>query len=191
MSILALDISGIPRQWISADEAITYHAKKAVVWSLGTVVARYHGGHQHNGHRSYIETQSIIAVRGHGFNPQRHARVGISNRTLFGRDRNLCAYCGRHFVNFRDLSRDHIVPRSRGGANIWQNIVTSCRTCNAKKGDRLLQEVGMELLYVPYEPNHAENMILQNRNILADQMDYLMAGLPRNSRVLKDLKLLN
>lgn len=191
MSVLALDITGIPRQWISYDEAITYHAKQAVVWSLGEVVARYRGGHQDHGGRSYLETQSIIAVRGHGFNPHKHARVGISNRTLFGRDRYICGYCGGHFPNFRDLSRDHIVPRSRGGSNTYQNLVTSCRSCNAKKGDRLLSEVGMELLYVPYEPNHAENMILQNRNILADQMDYLMSGLPRNSRVLKDLKLLN
>jgi len=91
-------------------------------------------------------------------------------------------------VNFRELSRDHIIPRSRGGPNTWMNIVTSCRKCNAKKGDRLLKEVGMELIYVPYVPCHYENLILQSRTILADQMDYLMAGLPRNSRVLKELK---
>lgn len=188
MTVLALDISGVPRQWISTDDAITYHAKKAVAWSLGAIVARYHGGYQEDGSQSYLETPSIIAIRGHGFNPQKHARVGISNRTLFGRDRYLCGYCGGHFPNFRDLSRDHIVPRSRGGHNTWMNIVTSCRKCNAKKGDRLLKEADMELIYVPYVPCHYENLILQSRTILADQMDYLMAGLPRNSRVLKELK---
>jgi hypothetical protein len=175
MTVLALDISGVPRQWISADDAITYHAKSAVAWSLGEIVARYHGGYQEDGTQSYLETPSIIAIRGHGFNPQKHAKVGISNRTLFGRDRNICAYCGGHFVNFRELSRDHIIPRSRGGPNTWMNIVTSCRK-------------GMELIYVPYVPCHYENLILQSRTILADQMDYLMAGLPRNSRVLKELK---
>jgi 5-methylcytosine-specific restriction endonuclease McrA len=183
MTVLALDISGVPRQWISADDAITYHAKSAVAWSLGEIVARYHGGYQEDGSQSYLETPSIIAIRGHGFNPQKHAKVGISNRTLFGRDRNICAYCGGHFVNFRELSRDHIIPRSRGGPNTWMNIVTSCRKCNAKKGDRLLKEVGMELLYVPYEPNHYESLILQNRTILADQMDYLIAGIPKHSRI--------
>jgi len=186
MTVLALDISGVPRQWISTDEAITYHAKAAVVWSLGDIVARYHGGYRDDGSQSYLETPSIVAIRGHGFNPQKHAKVGISNRTLFGRDRMICAYCGGHFANFRELSRDHIVPRSRGGSNTWMNIVTSCRKCNAKKGDRLLKEVGMELIYVPC---HYENLILQGRTILADQMDYLMAGLPRNSRVLKELKI--
>ena len=188
MTVLALDISGVPRQWISTDDAITYHAKQAVAWSLGDVVARYHGGVQEDGRQSYLETPSIIAIRGHGFNPQKHAKVGISNRTLFGRDRNICAYCAGHFANFRELSRDHIVPRSRGGPNTWMNLVTSCRKCNAKKGDRLLKEVGMELIYLPYVPCHYENLILQSRTILADQMDYLMAGLPRNSRVLKELK---
>jgi 5-methylcytosine-specific restriction endonuclease McrA len=102
---------------------------------------------------------------------------------LFGRDRNICAYCGGHFANFRELSRDHTIPRSRGGQNTYQNLVTSCRACNAKKGDRLLNEIGFELLYVPYEPNHAENMILQNRNILADQMDFLFDRLPKHSRL--------
>ena len=188
MTVLALDISGVPRQWISTDDAITYHAKNAVAWSLGDVVARYHGGIQEDGRQSYLETPSIIAIRGHGFNPQKHAKVGISNRTLFGRDRNICAYCAGHFANFRELSRDHIVPRSRGGLNTWMNLVTSCRKCNAKKGDRLLKEVGMELIYLPYVPCHYENLILQSRTILADQMDYLMAGLPRNSRVLKELR---
>jgi len=188
MTVLALDISGVPRQWISADDAITYHAKNAVAWSLGDIVARYNGGIQEDGRQSYLETPSIIAIRGHGFNPQKHAKVGISNRTLFGRDRNICAYCAGHFANFRELSRDHIVPRSRGGLNTWMNLVTSCRKCNAKKGDRLLKEVGMELIYLPYVPCHYENLILQSRTILADQMDYLMAGLPRNSRVLKELR---
>lgn len=187
MTVLALDISGTPRQWISHEDAITYHAKNAVAWTLGEVVARFRGGTQNDGTESYLESPSIIAIRGHGFNPHKHARVALSNRTLFGRDRYVCAYCGGHFPNYHLLSRDHIVPKSRGGENTWMNVVTACKDCNAKKGHKLLKESGMELLYVPYEPTHWENMILQNRNILADQMDYLIAGLPKTSRVYRDL----
>lgn len=186
MAILALDITGIPRQWISTETAITYWAKKQVAWYLGPVVARYRGGYQSNHHRSCLETTAIVAIRGHGFNPQKHCKVNISNRVLFGRDRYICAYCGGHFPNFRDLSRDHVVPRSRGGATSYQNLVTSCKTCNTKKSHRLLQEANMELLYVPYTPNHHEALILQNRVILADQMDYLISGLPKHSRVRMD-----
>jgi 5-methylcytosine-specific restriction endonuclease McrA len=184
MAVLALDISGVPRQWISYDNAIVYHAKDGVAWSLGDVVARYRGGIQPNGQLSYIETTSIIAIKGHGFNPNKHAKVTLNNRTLFGRDRNVCAYCGKYFPNFTSLSRDHILPRSKGGTNSWMNLVTSCKDCNAEKGNKTLKESRMELLYLPYVPSHFENMILQNRNILADQMEYLMAGLPKHSRIL-------
>lgn len=184
MSVLALDIGGIPRQWISHESAITYFAKDMVAWSLGEVVAKFHGGVQNDGKLSYIETPSIIAIKGHGFDPSKHGKVALSNKTLFGRDRHVCAYCGDHFPNPNTLSRDHIMPKSRGGENTWMNVVTACRSCNNKKDNKTLKESGMELLYVPYVPNHFEAMILQNRNILADQMDYLKSGIPKHSRVL-------
>lgn len=184
MSVLALDIGGIPRQWISHENAITYFAKDMVAWSLGEVVAKFHGGVQKDGHMSYIETPSIIAIKGHGFDPSKHGKVALTNKTLFGRDRHVCAYCGDHFPNSQHLSRDHIVPKSRGGENSWMNVVTACKKCNNDKDNKTLKESGMELLYIPYTPNHFENMILQNRNILADQMDYLKSGIPKHSRVL-------
>ena len=183
MSVLALDISGIPRQWISNESAITYHAKNAVAWSLGEVVAKFRGGIQRDGTASYIESPSIIAIRGNGFDPNKHGKVALSNRTLFGRDRNVCAYCGDSFHNHHHLSRDHIVPKSKGGTNTWQNCITACKPCNGKKDDMTLKESGMELLYLPYVPNHFEHMILQNRTILADQMDFLMSGIPKKSRL--------
>jgi hypothetical protein len=184
MSVLTLDISGTPRQWISTDDAITYHAKKAVAWALGEVIAKYRGGTQRDGQTSYLETTSIIAVKGHGFNPYKHANVALSNKTLFGRDRHICAYCGDHFPNYHHLSRDHIVPKFLGGENTWMNVVTACKDCNSKKSHKTLKQARMELLYVPYVPNHYENMILQNRTILADQMEYLLAGVPKHSRIL-------
>ncbi len=183
MAVLALDISGVPRQWISNDDAISYHAKDAVAWALGDVIAKYHGGIQHDGEMSYLETSSIIAIKGHGFNPHKHANVALTNRTLFGRDRYVCAYCGGHFPNYHTLSRDHIVPRSKGGENSWMNTVTACKVCNSHKSDKSLKEARMELLYVPYSPNHYENMILQNRTIRADQMEYLLTGVPKHSRI--------
>ena len=186
MAVLALDISGTPRQWISYDDAISYHATNSVAWSMGDIVAKYRGGTQNDGTESYIETPSIIAIKGHGFNPYKYARVALSNRTLFGRDRYVCAYCGGHFPNYNNLSRDHIVPKYHGGENTWMNVVTACKDCNSKKGHKTLKEAHMELLYVPYEPNHYENMILQNRTILADQMEYLLSGVPKHSRILRN-----
>ena len=187
MTVLALDHSGIPRQWISYEDAIVYHAKGAVSWSLGEIVATFRGGVQKNGVESYLTTPSIIAVKGHGFDPTKHGKVALSNRTLFGRDRHICAYCGDHFANSNNLSCDHVVPKSRGGTNTWMNVVTACRPCNSKKDSSTLKEARMELLYIPYIPNHFEHMILQNRSILADQMHYLLAGVPKHSRILRSI----
>jgi hypothetical protein len=184
MAVLALDIGGTPRQWISHDNAIVYHAKGAVAWSLGEVIAKYRGGIQNDGTESYLETPSIIAIRGNGFNPARNGKVALTNKTLFGRDRHICAYCGDHFPLAGQLSRDHIVPRSRGGVDDWMNVVTACKRCNTHKGSKSLKEAKLELIYVPYVPNHFEHLILQNRNIMADQMEYLLAGVPKHSRII-------
>jgi hypothetical protein len=184
MAVLALDISGTPRQWIGYDDAIAYHATKSVAWSMGEIVAKYRGGIQQDGTMSYLETPSIIAIKGQGFNPHKHATVALSNRTLFGRDRNICAYCGGNFPNYNHLSRDHIVPKSKNGENTWMNVVTACKSCNSHKSNKTLKEAKMTLLYAPYVPSHYENMILQSRNILADQMEYLLAGVPKHSRIL-------
>jgi hypothetical protein len=180
--VLALDVSGLPRKWINYEDAVSYFAKDMVVWTLGDVVATFRGGTQNDGRMSVIETPSIIAVRGKGFAIERAGNVVLTNKTLFSRDKHMCAYCGGLFTN-NLLSRDHIVPVSKGGENVWTNVVTACVKCNTHKGAKLLHQCGLELLYVPYAPNHYENMILQNRHILADQMEYLKSGVPKHSRV--------
>jgi hypothetical protein len=63
------------------------------------------------------------------------------------------------------------------------NCISACRSCNGRKGARLLHEAHMELLFLPYIPNLHEDMILRGRRILVDQMDFLMASVPRHSRL--------
>ena len=70
----------------------------------------------------------------------------ISRRALFARDGWRCVYCGT--TNGR-LTLDHVVPRSKGGESIWENVVTACAPCNLRKGDRTPEQVGMELRSVP------------------------------------------
>jgi 5-methylcytosine-specific restriction endonuclease McrA len=100
---------------------------------------------------------------------------------LFLRDRHLCAYCGNAFAD-GDLTVEHILPVSRGGRLSWTNVVTACRSCNTRKGNRTPEEARMPLLYVPYAVCRNEGFILSNRRILADQMAFLQAALPRHSR---------
>jgi hypothetical protein len=65
------------------------------------------------------------------------------------------------------------------------NCVAACKSCNSRKDNLTPEEANMKLIYVPYEPNHFEHMILLNRSILADQMEYLLAGVPKHSRILQ------
>jgi 5-methylcytosine-specific restriction endonuclease McrA len=77
-----------------------------------------------------------------------------------------------------------VVPLSRGGRDQWQNVVSACIACNVRKGSRTPAEAGMPLLAVPYRPSWVEHLILSNRNILADQMEFLRSHLPKRRREL-------
>lgn len=183
--ILALDIAGSPMRWITYEEGAYYYAKELVAWSQGTVDYNIYGGHrQLDGERSFLTLNTIIAVKGEMSNKARarsHA-VPLSNRTLFRRDRHTCAYCGGEFA-LSHLTRDHVIPSSQGGKNAWTNVVTACSGCNKRKDAKTPEEASMHLLYVPYAPNRNEYLILQNRNILADQMEFLLKGVPTHSRL--------
>jgi 5-methylcytosine-specific restriction endonuclease McrA len=76
-----------------------------------------------------------------------HRRAALNRRAVFARDGHLCQYCG-HAAE----SIDHIVPRSRGGEHVWENVVASCRPCNTHKRDRLLHETSMRLRRRPAVP---------------------------------------
>jgi 5-methylcytosine-specific restriction endonuclease McrA len=73
----------------------------------------------------------------------------ISRRALFARDGWRCQYCG---TESGKLTLDHVVPRSRGGESSWENVVTSCAPCNLRKGNRMLEDVGMRLHALPRAP---------------------------------------
>ncbi|HWC32793.1 MAG TPA: HNH endonuclease [Actinomycetota bacterium] len=73
----------------------------------------------------------------------------ISRRALFARDGWRCQYCGNEGGK---LTLDHVVPRSRGGESVWENVVTSCAPCNLRKGNRTAEEAGMRLHAAPREP---------------------------------------
>ena len=79
----------------------------------------------------------------------RTAQRKISRRALFARDGWQCVYCGASGVR---LTLDHVVPRSRGGDSVWENVVTSCAPCNLRKGNRLLDEASMVLRKLPKPP---------------------------------------
>lgn len=184
--ILKLDVAGNPRAWITYERAAYYYAKDLVAWTMSNDGYRIYGGiSQLTGKQSFMDLNTIIAVRsekGDKFAEGIRSRISLNNKTLFRRDQYICAYCGNEF-EAQHLTRDHVIPSSRGGKNIWTNVVTSCNGCNRIKDARTPEEAGMKLLYVPYEPNKAEYLILMNRRVLADQMEFLKSKIPNYSRV--------
>ena len=183
MKVLKLSAQGLPQSWISLEQAVIHYAAEEVRWEAGGQVAVFRGGHNAvTGAQSIITVNSIIGTRGvPGINPF-DLRPGLANAKLFSRDRNVCAYCGGHFHE-PDLTREHIVPTSRGGTDSWMNCITACRPCNGHKGSRMPEEAHMSLLYLPYVPTLHEDMILRGRRIVVDQMDFLLASVPRSSRL--------
>ena len=179
--ILTLDGSGQPHNWTTWQMAVTMKCKGLIAWEFGDEEFMFRGGvSRMTGHRSQIEVASIIALRTRYTG--RNRVPPFNNRNLFRRDLGTCAYCGLHF-NDGDLTKDHIVPASRGGLANWMNCVTACTRCNGRKDNRTPEEANMMLKYVPYVPDRAEGLILNNRNILADQMEFLKNFLPQHSRV--------
>ena len=106
--------------------------------------------------------------------PKRFRRQ-VTNTFLFARDGYTCRYCRRHKGELRNrefLTRDHILPISRGGGNSWSNVVTACSSCNHRKGNRLPAEAGLRLLFRPAEPNHVE-LVWAVRRVTPIQAKYI------------------
>ena len=79
--------------------------------------------------------------------------VRFNRRNVFARDGHTCQYCGKRFGPAH-LSIDHVVPRSRGGKTVWENVVCCCLRCNARKGGRTPEEARMRLIQKPKRPRY-------------------------------------
>lgn len=182
--ILQLDMAGNPCRWITYEDAAYYKAKNLIAWTVGDEGYTIRGGKNRvTLSQSTMDLNTIIAVRGEMGDKHIYRTPTLTNRALFRRDQNICAYCGNEFYQDK-LTRDHVMPSSRGGKDVWTNVVTACGGCNKVKDDNTPEEAGMKLLYVPYAPSRHEHLILMNRNILANQMEFLMAHVSKDSRLL-------
>ncbi|NKN32946.1 HNH endonuclease [Marichromatium bheemlicum] len=182
--VLRTDLAGMPLEWVDYRVAARLYYLGQVAYACGHTLFRLHGGiNAHTRLRSQLVIHSIIATYGghQTIAKQQDDYVPpLSNRTLFQRDDHICLYCGQRF-SARHLSRDHVRPTSKGGEDHWNNVVTACMRCNNIKAGRSPEDAGMELLAVPFTPNHAEYIYLMGRHVLADQMEFLRAHFPRTS----------
>ena len=80
-----------------------------------------------------------------------YKKVVLTRKNILRRDAYKCAYCGRGDL---PLTIDHVIPKSKGGRDTWENLVCACTLCNNKKGDRTPLEAKMDLLTKPFKPSH-------------------------------------
>lgn len=121
--------------------------RRAIVLVLRekAVVVERNGAMYHSEHLT-IEAPSVIRLRYYVRVPRR-LHVAPSRKAVFLRDRHTCQYCGKAAENV-----DHVMPRSRGGRHVWDNVVAACRRCNARKENKLPNEVGLKLHRRPAAP---------------------------------------
>ena len=105
----------------------------------------------------------------------RRFRRQVTNTFLFARDGYRCQYCGRPGAELKPreaLTRDHVVPMSRGGSNEWTNVVTACSPCNTRKANHMPDEIGMHPLHPPVEP-HFVHLSWAVRRLTPTQARYI------------------
>lgn len=110
---------------------------------------------------------SVIRIRKYAHVP--YKGVILTRHNVFKRDAYSCQYCG---VN-KDLTLDHLIPKSKGGKSTWTNLVTACKKCNARKGDYKPEEVGLVLLRKPMRPSYVMFIRSTTKTIRADWLPYL------------------
>lgn len=99
--------------------------------------------------RLVIAVPRVIRLTRYGGRP--HREVRLTRRNIHARDLSRCHYCGERFPS-RELTVDHVIPRSRGGRDTWENLVTACVPCNTRKGNRTPQGANMRLRRTPTKP---------------------------------------
>ncbi|HEX4867805.1 MAG TPA: HNH endonuclease [Acidimicrobiales bacterium] len=124
--------------------------RRAVVLVLGQRAEVLHdtGQAMRSEHLS-VPIPSVVRLRTYVRVPFRR-RAPLNRRGVFARDSHRCQYCGGAAESI-----DHVVPRSKGGEHTWENVVAACRSCNVRKGDRLLSTTSMQLRSRPVAPRES------------------------------------
>jgi len=109
---------------------------------------------------------SVIKIKKYVHIP--YKGVVMSRHNIFRRDGGKCQYCG----TTKDLTLDHVIPKSKGGKSTWTNLVTACKKCNSLKGDYSLEKIGMKLSQKPTKPNYI-SFLRMNRTYREEWGTYL------------------
>jgi 5-methylcytosine-specific restriction endonuclease McrA len=147
-------------------------ARRAVVLVLSEKADVVHGSNAaFHSEKMTVPVPSVIRLRYYVKVPFRR-RAALNRRAVFARDGNRCQYCGDAAESI-----DHVIPRSKGGEHVWENVVAACRPCNVRKRDRLLHETTMVLRRRPSAPKELTWVILAVGQVPDHWQPYLQTSL--------------
>lgn len=173
---LVLNADMQPLSWAPLSAWSWQQALVAVLQERVVLLRAYDDILVHSATRPF-EVPAVVALKSY----RRKKKVSFTRYHLFLRDLFTCQYCGRQFPA-KELTFDHVMPRSRSGGSSWDNIVTACGPDNLRKGARTPKEAGMRLLRQPYEPTPrqidaaARQMPLAATDLHKSWMDFLYWG---------------
>ena len=147
---LVLNADYQPLSYFPLSTWIWKDALKAVFLNRVNVVSEY--DQEVRSPSTKFKLPSVVSLKDYIPLPE---KVAFTRFNVFLRDKFICQYCKRNF-KVENLTFDHVIPRSKGGKTSWDNVVTSCRSCNTVKGNRLIQKTGFKLNNPPYVPNNYE-----------------------------------
>jgi len=163
---LKLDSSFRPVQIISAFDAFCM-----VYMGRANIVEVYEGEFFHSAYKKF-PIPSVIALK--RYVRRGKLRLRCNRKNVFWRDRCTCQYCGNIFEP-KELTIDHVTPRSRGGPKVWENVVASCRPCNQKKGSKLPYEANMHPITSPTVPSAHIFHTVERKSVHKKWLPYLRA----------------
>jgi 5-methylcytosine-specific restriction endonuclease McrA len=121
--------------------------RRALILLLkGVAQAEEHNSSEVHSAHNALQVPSVIRLLAYRHIPQQTR--ALSRKNILLRDRNTCQFCAKQYPS-SELTLDHVLPRSRGGASTWENLVACCYTCNNRKGDRTPEEAGLRLVRRP------------------------------------------
>ncbi|GAA4184609.1 HNH endonuclease [Gryllotalpicola kribbensis] len=146
---------------------VSFKRALALVMNHKATIVQIDTGHPVFGISAEWDRPSVIVLTRYVRLP--HGRqVPVSRRGVLRRDGHRCAYCAKPASTI-----DHVVPRSKGGQDSWENLVACCLRCNNVKGDRLLADMGWELRFTPRMPHEPAWMVRGSEHLLPEWEDYL------------------
>lgn len=149
MSVLLLNSTYEPLRFINYFRAVKLLLKDKV-----DIIEEWGDDFVFNSVTQKIKMPAVVRIKKY-VNVSRFKQIKFSKNALYHRDNWMCQYCGKKLIG-KELTMDHIIPRSKGGRTDWTNCATCCIPCNIKKGNKSLSESGLTLLKKAQTPTHFE-----------------------------------